>query len=255
MLFNRANEPIPVSGKRIIMKQTGRLILIPSDLGSETIDHVWPATNLTAISHIRHFVVENERTARRFLRKAGYDAGFGDVTFYVLNKHTTDSESSTFLDVADSGHDIGLLSEAGVPCIADPGQRMVALAHQKHIRVLPLVGPSSILLALMSSGFNGQQFEFHGYLPIDKKERDRKVKSMEQHAYRQHQTQIFMEAPYRNNQLMDDLLRVCANDTLLCVACDLTLPSAFIHTHPIHVWKKNMPDLHKRPGIFLIYHP
>jgi 16S rRNA (cytidine1402-2'-O)-methyltransferase len=129
------------------------------------------------------------------------------------------------------------------------------LAHRKNIQVLPLVGPSSIVLALMSSGFNGQNFVFHGYLPIDKQERERKVKSMVQHAYSHRQTQIFMETPYRNNQLMLDLVRICDHDTLLCVACDLTLPSAFIQTHPIRIWKKNMPDLHKRPGIFLIYHP
>jgi len=237
------------------MKTRGRLLLIPADLGSDTTDHVWPAGNLSRISHIRHFIVENDRTARRFLRKAGFTASFDDVALLLLNKHTSDKDASGFLDAAEEGHDTGLLSEAGMPCVADPGQKVVAMAHRRGIAVVPLVGPGSVLLALMASGFSGQRFVFHGYLPIDSKARIRALQAMEREAYRLDQTQIFMETPYRNDQLMKDLLQACLPGTLLCVACDLTLPTEFIRTHPMKEWKKNMPGLHKRPGMFLLFHP
>ncbi len=232
----------------------GSLYLIPSSLGSEATDHIWPAGHLSRIIHIRHFIVENERTARRFLRSAGYDISFDQVHFYLLNKHTSDLEVGGFLDAARQGSDMGLLSEAGVPCIADPGQVIVRMAHHIGIRIVPLVGASSILLGLMASGFNGQQFVFHGYLPLQKQERTIKIKAMEQAAYLHDQTQIFMETPFRNNQLIVDLTTACATETMLCIACDLTLPTEYIRTHSIKEWKKKMPDLHKRAGIFLIYH-
>ena len=237
------------------MNSPGRIILIPADLGSDDIQHVWPSANLTMIGHIRHFIVENERSARRFLRRAGFKAPFDEVTFYLLNKHTQPGEPAGFLKPAENGFDTGLLSEAGLPCIADPGQEVVAMAQRTGIRVIPLVGPSSLLLALMASGFNGQHFLFHGYLPIDRNTRIKAIREIEQAAYRLNQTQLFMETPYRNDRLMHELVTTCDPDTLLCVACDLTLPTEFIQTRRIGDWKKNMPGLNKRPGIFLLYRP
>lgn len=234
---------------------TPALYLIPSGLGGDVTETVWPGGNLDRIRHIRTFVVENIRSARRFLRQAGFDADFADVQFHVLNKHTGETEMLRFLDAAQRGEDTGLLSEAGTPCVADPGQALVRLAHQRHIRVIPLVGASSILLGLMASGFNGQQFAFHGYLPIKGAERQRKIRELERQAYTTDQTQIFMEAPFRNNALLEDLVSVCKPDTLLCVACDLSLPTEYIRSFPAARWKKEMPDLHKRTSIFLMYRP
>lgn len=231
----------------------GKLFLIPSSLGGENMDAIWPAGHVALVNELDEFIVENLRTARRFLRSAGYTRSFDDVKFHLLNKHTKDEEISGFLANAMQGKDIGLLSEAGSPCVADPGQVIVAMAHRKKIRVVPLVGPSSILLALMASGFNGQQFVFHGYLPIDKAERSRKLKQIEIIAWHEEQTQIFMETPFRNNQLMQDLTGILRTDTLLCVACDLTTPTEFIKSQSIAAWKKEMPDLHKRTSIFLLF--
>lgn len=234
-------------------QENGKLFLIPSSLGSENIDAIWPAAHVALVNELDEFIVENLRTARRFLRSAGYTRSFDDVEFHLLNKHTKDEEISGFLANAMLGKDIGLLSEAGSPCVADPGQVIVAMAHRKKIRVVPLVGPSSILLALMASGFNGQQFVFHGYLPIDKAERSRKLKQIESNAWHEEQTQIFMETPFRNNQLMHDLTGMLRTDTLVCVACDLTTSTEFIKSQSIAAWKKEMPDLHKRTSIFLLF--
>jgi 16S rRNA (cytidine1402-2'-O)-methyltransferase len=234
-------------------QENGKLFLIPSSLGSENIDAIWPAAHVALVNELDEFIVENLRTARRFLRSAGYTRSFDDVEFHLLNKHTKDEEISGFLANAMLGKDIGLLSEAGSPCVADPGQVIVAMAHRKKIRVVPLVGPSSILLALMASGFNGQQFVFHGYLPIDKAERSRKLKQIESNAWHEEQTQIFMETPFRNNQLMQDLTGMLRTDTLVCVACDLTTSTEFIKSQSIAAWKKEMPDLHKRTSIFLLF--
>jgi 16S rRNA (cytidine1402-2'-O)-methyltransferase len=231
----------------------GKLFLIPSSLGGESIDAIWPAGHAALVNQLNEFIVENLRTARRFLRSAAYTRSFDDVKFHLLNKHTKDEDISGFLANAMQGKDIGLLSEAGSPCVADPGQVIVAMAHRKKIRVVPLVGPSSILLALMASGFNGQQFVFHGYLPIDKVERSRKLKQIEIIAWHEEQTQIFMETPFRNNQLMKDVTGILRTDTLLCVACDLTTPTEFIKSQSIAAWKKEMPDLHKRTSIFLLF--
>lgn len=232
---------------------SGKLFLIPSSLGGENIDAIWPAAHVALVNQLDEFIVENLRTARRFLRSAGYSHSFDEVKFHLLNKHTKDEEINGFLANAMQGTDIGLLSEAGSPCVADPGQVIVAMAHRKKIRVVPLVGPSSILLALMASGFNGQQFVFHGYLPIDKAERSRKLKQIESTAWHEEQTQIFMETPFRNNQLMQDLTGILRNDTLLCVACDLTTSTEFIKSQSVAAWKKEMPDLHKRTSIFLLF--
>lgn len=233
----------------------GRLFLIPSALGGDSAANVWPPGNLDRIRHIRTFVVENVRSARRFLRMAGFMANFGDIRFLLLNKHTTETELGRYLDPASEGMDIGLLSEAGNPCVADPGQSIVSLAHKKGILVVPLVGASAILLGLVASGFSGQRFAFHGYLPIHKGERQKAIRELERQAYAGDQTQIFMETPFRNNALMEDLLLVCRPETLLCVACDLSLPGEYIRTHSVEQWKKKLPDLHKRTSIFLIYHP
>jgi 16S rRNA (cytidine1402-2'-O)-methyltransferase len=183
----------------------------------------------------------------------GYTNDFETVKFHILDKHTPPEDIPGFLKNAVDGKNTGILSEAGSPCIADPGQQVVKLAHIMSITVVPLVGPSSILLALIASGFNGQNFIFHGYLPIDKKQRIRKIKEIEQDAIRNDRTQIFMETPYRNNALLDDLIRNSGISTLLCIASDLTTEEEFIKTLSIEEWKKNLPDLNKRPTIFLIY--
>lgn len=232
----------------------GNLYLIPASLGGDDITSIWPSGHLILVNQLDEFIVENVRTARRFLRSAGFSKPFEEVSFHLLNKHTKPDEISGYLSAALVGKPIGLLSEAGSPCIADPGQAIVAKAHQKNIRVIPLVGPSSILLALMASGFNGQNFAFSGYLPISKPERAIKLKLLEQKSWIEEQTQIFMETPYRNNQLMDHMVSTLRKDTLLCVACDLTLPEEFIKTQAIASWRKKMPDLHKRTSIFLLYH-
>ncbi|HSV76789.1 MAG TPA: SAM-dependent methyltransferase [Bacteroidales bacterium] len=233
--------------------KTGRLFLIPASLGSENIQAILPAHNSEVVNGLDMFIVENLRTARRFLRAAGYLRSFDEVQFFLLNKHSSEGDLPEFVQMMLNGKNIGLISEAGCPCIADPGHEVVLLAHQNGIPVVPLVGPSSILLALMASGFNGQQFAFHGYLPIDKTERARKLKQLELAAWKDSQTQIFMETPFRNNQLMTAMVEILRPDTLLCVACDLTLTSEFIKSQPVVNWKKNMPDLHKRTSIFLLY--
>lgn len=231
----------------------GKLYLIPSSLGGDDIKAIWPAGHAALVNQLDEFIVENLRTARRFLRSAGYTRSFDEVQFHLLNKHTRPEELNGFLKNVLQGKDVGLLSEAGSPCIADPGQVIVAMAHRKNIRVIPLVGPSSILLALIASGFNGQQFAFHGYLPIDKAERSRKLKQLENAAWQHEQTQIFMETPFRNNQLMQDLTGSLRPDTMLCVACDLTTQTEFIKSQTTAAWKKEMPDLHKRASIFLLF--
>ena len=231
----------------------GTLYLIPSSLGENDLTSVWPEGNRHVINNLDTFIVENLRTARRFLRKATYDRDFDEVRFFLINKHTRDEEMQSFLNPCLEGVSIGLLSEAGTPCIADPGQTIVADAHQKGIPVKPLTGPNSIMLALMASGMNGQQFSFHGYLPIGKSERSKKIKSLEKASQGSGITQIFMETPFRNNALFQDLIKNCQNSTRLCIAADLTMETEFIHTMSIQAWKGNKtPDLHKRPAIFLL---
>lgn len=229
------------------------LYLIPVTLGETEISKVLPSYNQSIISSIRYFIVENVRTARRFLKQADPGINVDGLTFYTLNKHTSDTELSGFLNPIEDGNSIGIISEAGCPAIADPGADIVAIAQEKNIPVVPLVGPSSVLLALMASGFNGQSFAFHGYLPIDAGERIKTLKSLEQRIYSENQTQLFIETPYRNGKLADDILKTCKPATLLCIAADITLGSEFIKTKRIADWKKQMPDLSKRPCIFAIY--
>lgn len=229
------------------------LYLIPSFL-AETNDHSdFPEKNFVIIQQIDSFIVENLRTARRFLRKIGYTRSFDEVIFFELNKHTDPNEISKFMNLIQPGRKIGLISEAGVPCVADPGSEVVSLAHELNIKVVPLSGPSSILMALMASGFNGQNFVFHGYLPIDKKKRENKVKQIEKDAGLKNQTQIFMETPYRNNQLLDTILKHCNNSTRLCLAKSITHASEEqVITKSVKDWRKAIPDLHKKPVVFLI---
>ena len=229
------------------------LYLIPVTLGETPIEQVLPAYNREIILKIRHFIVENERTARRFLKKTDSSINIDDLTFYLLNKHTSPQVISDYLKPISEGNPVGIISEAGCPAIADPGADVVAIAQQRNIPVVPLVGPSSILMSLMASGFNGQSFAFHGYLPIDGDKKIKAIKDCEQRIYSENQTQLFIETPYRNNKLLEDFLKTCRPSTRLCIAADITCESEYIKTKSIGEWKKQVPDLSKRPCLFLIY--
>jgi 16S rRNA (cytidine1402-2'-O)-methyltransferase len=228
----------------------GKVFLIPSFLGEDNAAII-PQQVKDAVQLLDEFIVEDARTARRYLRAIGYHKNFDtQVTIRELDKHAQKQNCSLLLENVLKGKDCGIISEAGNPCIADPGNELVAFAHQNKIEVVPLVGPSSILLALIASGFNGQQFCFHGYLPIKDPERSRKIKQIE--AQSAQTTQIFMETPFRNQKLFDELLKVCQPGTSLCIACDLTLPTQFIRTKKISEWKEDQPELNKRYSIFLL---
>ena len=234
------------------MMKSGTVFLIPVFLSDTSPNSVFPGDNLAIITKLDGFIVEDLRTARRFLKKVGYKKDFDNVKFYLLNEHTDSSEIYSYLDDVKKGQDIGLMSEAGIPCVADPGYQIVTLAHQSDIEVKPLIGPSSILLALMSSGFNGQQFVFHGYLPIDKHKRRKVILNIENKARKSNQTQIFIETPYRNNKLLADILTSCADNTMLCIAADITGEKEYIKTKSVSQWSKMKIDLHKKPTVFLI---
>lgn len=229
------------------------LFLIPVTLGETSHERVLPSYNREIILQIRHFIVENIRTARRFLKKVDPEIVINELTFYELNKHTTPEQVTGYLIPLSRGESMGVISEAGCPAIADPGADVVAIAQSKNYTVVPLVGPSSILLALMASGFNGQSFAFQGYLPIDANERSQTLKRLENRIYGEHQTQIFIETPYRNHKLVEDLIRVCRPTTKLCIASDITCPDEFICTRTLSEWKGKLPDMHKKPTIFLLY--
>ncbi|MBQ5776873.1 MAG: SAM-dependent methyltransferase [Bacteroidaceae bacterium] len=229
------------------------LYLIPVTLGDTDIDRVLPNHNRTIIAGISHYVVENIRSARRFLRKSNPDIVIDDLTFYTLDEHTRPEEIASFLAPLRDGKPVGVISEAGCPAIADPGADLVAIAQREGLPVVPLVGPSSILMSLMASGFNGQSFAFNGYLPVEPAERTRKIKQLEQRAYSEDQTQIFIETPYRNHKMIEELVRTCRPTTRLCVACDISCEGEEIHTRTIAQWKKAKYDIQKRPAIFLIY--
>ncbi|MDL2223601.1 SAM-dependent methyltransferase [Bacteroidales bacterium OttesenSCG-928-M11] len=229
------------------------LYLIPVTLGDTPITQVLPTYNREVILTIRHFIVENIRTARRFLKQTDASINIDELTFFVLNKHTRAEELDQFLTPVLNGCSVGIISEAGCPAIADPGADVVGIAQRKGIKVIPLVGPSSILLSLMASGFNGQSFSFHGYLPIDPNERAKSLKLLEQRIYTENQTQLFIETPYRNGKMLDDIIKTCKPGTKLCIATDITLDTEYIKTKNISDWKKSLPDLNKRPTIFLLY--
>ena len=229
------------------------LYLVPVTLGDTPIDQVLPPFNTEIISNLNYFIVENLRSARRFLKKCNPDIDINSLTFFELNKHTQKEEVATFLSPLRSGNSMGVISEAGCPAIADPGADVVALAQNEGFKVTPLVGPSSILMALMGSGFNGQSFAFHGYLPIDSTERIKKLKQLENRVYHEDQTQLFIETPYRNDKLVEDILMHCKGQTKLCIAMNISCENEFIVTKRIKAWKQNLPEMHKQPCVFLIY--
>ncbi|MDR0795002.1 MAG: SAM-dependent methyltransferase [Tannerella sp.] len=229
------------------------LFLIPVTLGETDHRKVLPEYNREIISRIRHFIVENVRTARRFLKKCDPSMDMNAIHFDVLNQHTSPELISAFLIPLKKGESMGLLSESGCPAVADPGADIVAIAQQMGYRVIPLVGPSSLLMALMASGFNGQNFAFHGYLPIDAAERTARIKMLETRMISENQTQLFIETPYRNNKLMEEFVRICRPATKLCVAVNITCKDEYIRTRPIKEWVGNIPDLNKKPALFLIY--
>ena len=231
----------------------GKLYLIPTTLGDNDPLEVLPITVKKTIDNIDIFIVENEKSARRFIKKISPEKPQPTLQLFLLNKYTDTSTLPNFLEPCLNGVNVGLLSEAGCPGVADPGADVVKIAHQKNIKVVPLVGPSSILMAIMSSGMNGQSFAFNGYLPIDKGERKNEIKRLERLSFEHNQSQIFIETPYRNNKMLEDLSHSLENNTDICVACDITLPSEFIKTQTANQWKKNMVDLHKRPTIFIIH--
>lgn len=231
----------------------GKLYLIPVTLGEVDAADVLPYTVKRTIAFIDHYIVENEKTARRSIKSILPEKVQASLHLSTLNKHTDVAEHNEMLKPCFDGLNVGLMSEAGCPGIADPGAAIVKLAHEKGIQVVPLVGPSSILLAMMASGMNGQSFTFHGYLPIDKGERKSALKNLEKLSSDKDQSQLFIETPYRNNKMLEDLVQTLQPSTHLCVAADITLPSEFIKTQRIADWKKTKVDLDKRPAIFIIH--
>jgi len=233
--------------------EKGILYLIPSPLGENAPMEVLPLTVRKVIEEVTHFIVENEKDARRFIKRISPKKDQSLLQLYPLNKFTSPEEILTYLDPIQEGITMGVISDAGCPGVADPGAEIVKMAHRKNIAVRPLVGPSSILLALMSSGLNGQNFAFNGYLPIDKSKRQKEIKKLEKKSYDYNQSQLFIETPYRNDQLLQDLLKILDQNTEVCVACDISLPNEYIKTFTVQQWKKIKLDLHKRPAIFIIH--
>lgn len=229
----------------------GKIYLIPSEMGEQSSEVLFPRYNLSVIQSLHYYIVENARTARRFVKKVCPEKNIEETVFFEINKHNPSENVAEKMAPLQNGFDIGIMSEAGMPCIADPGNIFVAEAHRLGIQVVPLVGPNSIIMALIASGFNGQSFAFHGYVPI-KDERKRMLLSWENRAMQTKETQIFMETPYRNQQLFEDLLAVLRPATKLCIATDITLPTEEIRTKTIAEWRKEKPNLLKRPSIFLI---
>ena len=229
-------------------KPKGTLYLIPVALGGDEAASVVPAATIDAARRLRTFITENAKSARRFLKAIAHPRPLQQINFHALDEHTRDVEP--LLALLLSGEDCGLMSETGCPAVADPGATLVRRAHQTGVHVVPLVGPSSLLLALMASGMSGQRFAFHGYLPVDRMERARKLKDLEARA--SHETQIFIETPYRNGALLSALLEHCRGDTLLCIAADLTLPAEFVSARTISEWKKKPPVLDRRLAVYLL---
>ena len=236
------------------MTSKGKLYLIPSMLSNVDISKSLPSYNVEVVNLIRHFVVEESTSAYRILRQIGFTGKFDDVVINILNEHTSLNDISEYLNCVEDGLDVGLLSEAGLPCIADPGAALVKIAHQRNIRIVPLIGPNSIVLALISSGMNGQNFTFHGYPPIKSPQREHTLKMWEKQSAELNQTQIFIETPYRNLQLLGALTKCLKPDTLLSISANLQCPDEFISTKTIYEWMKNpQPDIHKKPAVFCIF--
>ena len=231
----------------------GKLYLIPTTLGESDPMDVLPQTVKRAIDFIDHYIVENEKTARRFIKAVNAQKVQAELKISLLNKHTEVSEHNAMIKPCLEGNNVGLMSEAGCPGVADPGAVIVKIAHEKGIQVVPLVGPSSILLAMMASGMNGQSFAFNGYLPIDKSDKKSALKNFEKMSSDKNQSQIFIETPYRNNKLLEDILSALQPNTHLCIAADITLPTEYIKTLRVADWKKTKVDLHNRPTIFIIH--
>lgn len=229
------------------------LYLLPVTLGDTPIEKVLPAYNREIISGIKYFIVEDVRSARRFLKKVDSAICIDELTFYTLNKHTSPEDISGYLKPLLEGHSMGVISEAGCPAVADPGADVVAIAQRRNLKVVPLVGPSSIILSVMGSGFNGQSFAFHGYLPIDPAERTKRLKELETRVYAENQTQLFIETPYRNQKMLEEILKTCRPQTKLCIAANITCEGEYIKTKTIKEWQGKLPDLSKIPCIFLIY--
>lgn len=231
----------------------GTLYLIPTGLGSDQPALFLPEATRSILHGLRHFVVEHPKTARAFLKSAGHPLSLQTLGFAVLDEHTASADHAALLQPLLGGTDVGLMSEAGCPAIADPGAGLVRRAHEAGIRVAPLVGPSAILLALMASGMNGQRFAFHGYLPVEAAARREAIARLEAASRRDDATQVFIETPYRNEALVDAMLQTCRNDTLLCIAADLTQANETIRTLPIAAWRRQPLDLKRRPAVFLLY--
>lgn len=231
----------------------GTLYMVPVTLGDDNLSYVIPAEVMTLVQGLEYFVVENEKSARRFLGSVKTNKPVRELNFQLLNEHSTEKDLPALIAPLLAGHNVGMLSEAGCPGIADPGALLAALAHKKNIRVSPLVGPSSILLGLMASGFNGQQFTFLGYLPSDKAARVAKLKELEKQSQRANETQIFIETPYRNQHMLEDILASCSANTKLCIARNVSLETELVISKTIAEWKKSeLPDLHKQPTVFLL---
>ena len=229
----------------------GTLYLIPSLLSEENAAII-PAHTREILYTLDHFVVENEKTARHFLKAVQYPKPLQDASMHLLNEHTKAEEVNGMLKPLLEGKNIGIISEAGCPAVADPGSDLVRIAHSKNIEIIPLVGPSSLLLALMASGMNGQCFSFAGYLARDRNDRIKAIRELERKVVAKNETQIFIEAPYRNQHLLEDILQSCAPSTLLCLAANLTAASQFVKTKTVAEWKKDIPDIQKKPVVFLL---
>jgi 16S rRNA (cytidine1402-2'-O)-methyltransferase len=234
------------------MSKLGKLYLIPNVLAPGTLGTVLPSSVKEVVENTKYFFAEDVRTARRFLSELKVSSPIESLFFFEVNKDTSSGQIKEYFLQVPEGNDIGVISEAGCPGIADPGALAVKHAHEINMEVIPLVGPSSILLALMASGFNGQAFSFHGYLPIEKEARLSSLRVLEKESKQKGQTQIFIETPYRNNKLIEDILNTCHSDTRFCIAANLTSADAFIKTRRIKDWRGAFPDLHKQPAIFLI---
>jgi 16S rRNA (cytidine1402-2'-O)-methyltransferase len=236
----------------IMTEDKGKLFLIPSPLGENDPSEVIPAPVLESLKGFRTFVVEEMRTARRYLSHAGLKGHIGELEFFELNEHTDQATIEGYLKLFEGGNNVALISEAGLPAVADPGAQLVALAHQHDIEVVPAVGPSSLMLALMASGLNGQSFAFCGYIPAKSEERRSKLRTLEKVSGQLKQTQILIETPYRNDSLFADILAVCGASTKVCVAANITMPDAYIKTMKVSQWKKEGLTIGKRPCVFLL---
>ena len=230
----------------------GKLYMVPITLGSDKVQEIIPSEVLKKTVELRYFIVENIRTTRRYLRMLDKSFPIDETQFFELNKHTQPRQIESYLKPLLSGNDMGVISEAGVSGVADPGADVVKLAHKNGITVVPFVGPSSILLSVMASGLNGQNFAFNGYLPVKSPERIKRLKFLEKRSITENQSQLFIETPYRNNAMFDDILKACNPETKLCIATDITMPGEFIKTDSIKNWKRKKPDLNKHPTVFVI---